>query len=108
LSFRLPAPFWSTKTTNERENIAAEKKVKEKMATKTPALPDIPSASAGGFAEYLRGVRAELKKAEWPSRAELIRLTQVVLVLIAIVALYCGGLDYLLGLVTNKLFNRTA
>lgn len=78
-------------------------------ATKTvgqPSLPDVPKPSAGGFMEYLRGVRSELKKAEWPSKAELIRLTQVVLVLITIVAVYCGGLDFLLGLVTNKLFNR--
>jgi preprotein translocase SecE subunit len=77
-------------------------------ATKTagqPALPDV-TPSAGGLMEYLRGVRTELKKAEWPTRAELIRLTQVVLVLITIVAIYCGGLDFLLGLVTNKLFGH--
>ena len=55
---------------------------------------------------YLSEVQTELKKAEWPTRAELIRLTQVVLTLIFIVAIYCGGLDAILGLVTNKLFNR--
>ncbi|MBC8140977.1 MAG: preprotein translocase subunit SecE [Armatimonadetes bacterium] len=55
---------------------------------------------------YLSEVQTELKKAEWPTRAELIRLTQVVLTLIFIVAIYCGGLDALLGLVTNRLFNR--
>lgn len=55
---------------------------------------------------YLSEVQVELKKAEWPTRAELIRLTQVVLTLIFIVAIYCGGLDALLGLITNRLFNR--
>jgi preprotein translocase, SecE subunit, bacterial len=60
----------------------------------------------GGVVQYLREVRGELKKSEWPSREQLIRLTQVVLTLIVIVAIYCGGLDALLGLVTNRLFNR--
>jgi len=55
---------------------------------------------------YLRGVRAELKKAEWPSRAQLFQLTRVVLLLILIVAVYVGALDGLLGLVTNRLFSR--
>jgi len=55
---------------------------------------------------YLSEVQVELKKAEWPTRAELIRLTQVVLTLIFIVAVYCGGLDAILGLVTNRLFQR--
>lgn len=80
------------------------------MAANTPAgaANEAPAriVDAGGLVEYLRGVRSELKKAEWPSRAELIRLTQVVLILITIVAVFCGGLDGLLGLITNRLFNR--
>jgi preprotein translocase SecE subunit len=60
--------------------------------------------SLNGLGGYLQGVRSELKKAEWPSRAELIRLTQVVLILIAIVALFCGGLDAILSLVTDRIF----
>jgi preprotein translocase SecE subunit len=78
------------------------------MATSSPA-PATPGASAssgGGLAEYLRGVRAELKKAEWPSRSELFQLTRVVLLLIVIVAVYCGTLDGLLGLITNRLFGH--
>ena len=56
--------------------------------------------------QYLKEVQIELKKAEWPTRTELIRLTRVVLTLILIVAVYCGGLDGILGLLTNRLFNR--
>ena len=77
------------------------------MATEIKTGTPAPNAAkSGGFdiVEYLRGVRSELKKAEWPSRPELIRLTQVVLILIAVVALFCGTLDFLLGLITNKLF----
>jgi preprotein translocase SecE subunit len=83
-------------------------RVKTTMATNSPA-PAAAGASAtsgGGLVEYLRGVRAELKKAEWPSRAEMFQLTRVVLLLILIVAVYCGSLDGLLGLVTNRLFGR--
>jgi preprotein translocase SecE subunit len=75
------------------------------MATTTSPASDAP-VSTNGIVEYLRGVRSELKKAEWPSRPELIRLTQVVLVLIAIVAVYCGTLDGLLNLVTSRLFRQ--
>lgn len=77
------------------------------MATNTPtAAPRKGGPSVAGFSEYLRGVREELRKATWPTKAELIRLTQVVLMLIAVVAAYVGGLDFLLGLVTNRIFNR--
>ena len=62
--------------------------------------------SLSGLSGYLQGVRSELKKAEWPSRPELIRLTQVVLLLIAIVALYCGGLDAILSQITDRIFVR--
>jgi preprotein translocase SecE subunit len=75
-------------------------------ATTTPETPAPKAASGGGLAQYLRDVRSELKKAEWPTRDQLIKMTQVVLVLIAVVAAYCGGLDAVFGLVTNKLFNR--
>ena len=71
-----------------------------------PAGASVPVTSGAGLMEYLRGVRSELKKAEWPDRAEMIRLTQITLILIAIVAAYCGGLDALLSLITNKLFLR--
>ena len=62
--------------------------------------------SAKGFVEYLKGVREELKKAIWPTREELFRLTQIVLLLIAIVALYCGALDAVLGVLTSRIFGK--
>lgn len=75
------------------------------MSTKA-AEPTKEESPVSGLREYLEGVRKELRLAEWPSRPELIRLTQVVLTLIAIVAVYCGGLDWLLSLLTTRLFNR--
>ena len=62
------------------------------------------AVSPAGLVQYLRDVQTELKKAEWPSRPEMIRLTEIVLLLIVIVAAYCGALDGILSFVTGRLF----
>ena len=59
--------------------------------------------TVSSMSEYLQGVREELRKAQWPTRAELIRLTQVVLAVIAVVAAFVGGLDAILGWLTRKI-----
>jgi preprotein translocase subunit SecE len=65
-----------------------------------------PAPSWKGFVEYLKGVREELKKAVWPTREELIRLTQVVLLLIAVVGVYCGAIDSILGVLMSRVFTK--
>ncbi len=45
----------------------------------------------------------ELKKVNWPSRKETIRYTLIVIVVLTIVALYLGGIDFLLTRLLNKL-----
>lgn len=45
---------------------------------------------------FLRETRDELKKVVWPSRAEVIRLTIVVILVSAIVGFYIGGIDFIL------------
>lgn len=45
---------------------------------------------------FLRETRDELKKVVWPSRAEVIRLTTVVILVSAIVGFYIGGIDFFL------------
>ncbi|HEY3247670.1 MAG TPA: preprotein translocase subunit SecE [bacterium] len=42
---------------------------------------------------YLRDVRAELIRVEWPSRAELIAMTVVVIVVLLAMSLYLGAWD---------------
>ena len=78
---------------------------KEATSTRPPVRPASSGRgpSLSGIGEYLRGVREELRKAEWPSRAELIRLTQVVLAVIFVVAVYVGTLDTLLTWITRRL-----
>ena len=45
----------------------------------------------------------ELKKVNWPSRKETIRYTLIVIVVLTIIALYLGGIDFLLTRLLNKL-----
>jgi preprotein translocase subunit SecE len=59
----------------------------------------------GSISDYLNGVQEELKKAVWPTREELLKMTQIVLFLIVIVALYCGGIDALLGRLMGLILN---
>jgi preprotein translocase subunit SecE len=47
-----------------------------------------------GTRQFLREVRLELKKVDWPSRAELVSYTVVVLVTITVMTAFVFGLDY--------------
>ena len=47
-----------------------------------------------GARQFLREVRLELKKVDWPNRRELISYTTVVLVTITVLTAYVFGLDF--------------
>jgi preprotein translocase subunit SecE len=47
-----------------------------------------------GARQFLKEVRQELKKVDWPSRAELISYTIVVLATLIVTTLYVAGLDF--------------
>lgn len=44
--------------------------------------------------KYLKEVRSELKKVEWPKRNEVLKLTLTVCLITGIVGAYVAGLDY--------------
>ncbi|HVZ66979.1 MAG TPA: preprotein translocase subunit SecE [Patescibacteria group bacterium] len=54
---------------------------------------------------FLKEVRSELEKVTWPTSADVVRLTIIVLVISAIVGVYLGAADYgftnLLGLLIS-------
>lgn len=52
--------------------------------------------------QFLREARVELKRVNWPTRQETIRMTLVVVGVSAAVALFLGGLDYVFSVVLNK------
>jgi preprotein translocase subunit SecE len=47
-----------------------------------------------GVRQFLREVRLELKKVDWPTRKELITYTVVVLVTITVLTAFVAGVDY--------------
>jgi preprotein translocase subunit SecE len=45
---------------------------------------------------YFNEVKSELSKVTWPKRAQVIKLTLIVLSISLIVGVYLGGIDYAL------------
>lgn len=55
---------------------------------------------------YLREVRAELTRVDWPSRTELIAATIVVVAVLLIMALYLGAWDALFTWIFTRVLVR--
>jgi preprotein translocase subunit SecE len=53
--------------------------------------------------QFLRDVRSELRKVTFPSRAETLASTAVVIVVVFIIAIYLGIVDFLLSLVIPRI-----
>lgn len=66
-----------------------------------PALPAITSP-----VRFIREVMAELKKVTWPTRAETVKLTVVVIVLSVLVGAFVGLLDITFLKITTLLFRK--
>jgi preprotein translocase subunit SecE len=43
---------------------------------------------------YLKEVRAELRKVTWPHRAEVVRMTGIVMVVLLVMSAFLGLLDF--------------
>lgn len=68
----------------------------------SPMKPDF----GGSPVAFLKDVKAELSRVQWPTRAEVIRLTIIVVVVSVALGLYVGGLDLLFTTLTNVLVKR--
>ncbi len=68
-----------------------------------PYVPSVPKVSP---AKFVTEVISELKKVTWPTRAETVKLTAVVIAISVIVGVFIGGLDVLLVKVSTFLFQR--
>ena len=82
---------------------------------KTMAVVDQPNtglerlkAGPARLGEFLKDVRAEMKKVVTPSRAEVQATTIVVIVTVFIFAAYFGVVDYLVGHAMDFLFKHLA
>jgi preprotein translocase SecE subunit len=57
---------------------------------------------------FLVAVREELKKVTWPTRAELVKATRMIIVLSILLGLTIGFMDYLLQLILVEGIARLA
>ena len=51
---------------------------------------------------FLKEVKLEIKKINWPTKKETIKYTLIVLGVCIVVATFLGGLDYLFSIILNK------
>jgi preprotein translocase subunit SecE len=57
-------------------------------------------------AQFVREVRGELRKVAWPTRAEVVNYSIIVLATVVILTALIAGLDYAFGELVLKLFER--
>jgi preprotein translocase subunit SecE len=53
--------------------------------------------------EFVREVVAEFRKVTWPTRAELINSTVVVIVVTVVIAFFLGGVDIVLARIVERI-----
>ena len=56
--------------------------------------------------QFVREVRSELRKVAWPTRAEVVNYSIIVLVAVVLLTAYVAFLDYGFGDLLIKLFSR--
>ncbi|HLM28360.1 MAG TPA: preprotein translocase subunit SecE [Acidimicrobiales bacterium] len=57
-------------------------------------------------AQFVREVRAELRKVAWPSRSEIINYSIIVLITVVVLTAFIAALDFAFGEAMLKLFER--
>ncbi|HCB34716.1 MAG TPA: preprotein translocase subunit SecE [Acidimicrobiaceae bacterium] len=73
-----------------------------------PAAPSGPqSEGRAGPAQFIREVRSELSKVNWPSRSEVVNYSVVVFITIVVLTSIIAGLDFALGEAVLRLFDVT-
>ena len=81
------------------------------MASRSPASAPLlprprPKDERTTPAQFLREVRGELRKVAWPTRAEVVNYSIIVLVALVVLTAYVAVLDYGFGDLFLKLFER--
>ena len=91
----------------------AQKRAMQKMGAINEAgapvrTPPAPKASRKdertGIRQFLREVRAELRKVAWPTRTEVRRYSIIVLITVIIVTGLVAGFDWLFGTAILRLY----
>ena len=100
------------KRMQERQERRAKASVAERREAATTsarrsAAPAEGKKKRAGARQFLKEVRQELRKVDWPSRRELISYTVVVLVTVIVMTSLVFGLDFVFSkLIFNVLTNN--
>ena len=91
-------------------NRQTKRQMKKGGETTAPAerrrpAPAPPHRERTTAKEFVREVRAELKKVAWPTRAEVVTSTIVVLMAVIVMTLLIFGLDYVFARGVLNLFS---
>jgi preprotein translocase subunit SecE len=86
-------------TPQPRPNQPGQRRKPEKAGSVTKAVVQQRRGS-----RFIQEVIAELKKVSWPTRTQLLQSTAVVLVVVAIVAVYLAALDAVFERLIDALF----
>ena len=79
-----------------KEAKAADKKAKEKAAKK---------AKGNRFVRWLREMRSELKKVQWPTWKQVLKNTGIVLLCVLVIGVFIWVFDALAHLIIDALLN---
>ena len=71
-----------------------------------PQAPRPTKDARTGPVQFLREVRGELRKVAWPSRAETVNYSIIVLITVVVLTTYIATLDFAFGEAVFKLFER--
>jgi preprotein translocase subunit SecE len=66
-------------------------------AETTSEKPEVKTGPLQAFQEYIRDVRVEMSKVTWPTRDELRESTIVVIVMVAVMTIFIGIVDWILS-----------
>ena len=87
----------------ERQQKAAGVDRRSSPPTTTKRAAQQEKRKRTGVRQFLREVRLELKKVDWPTRKELITYTVVVLVTITVLTTFVAAIDYVFSSLMNSL-----
>ena len=85
--------------------LGADGEPQARRRTATPPAPR-PKEERTTPPQFIREVRSELRKVAWPTRAEVVNYSIIVLVAVVLLTAYVAALDYGFGDVLLKLFSR--
>ena len=79
---------------------SGDKKKAKKQAVRKPPAKKQPR----GIRLYFRETIGELRKVSWPTREEALNLTRIVVIVMVIMAIFLGGIDFVFFRLFGLLF----